>query len=181
MGLKSVSTARKPSLAWFEGTNDGRPFALRIIGKYAGRGIENRRTYITVLRVAVAVNTGDLPGYKVKFDNKSKTINVYDVEQGLNDNELLQEQASTAFWKFVHTGYPVGFEDGDLRFSSGTRELVFGERNALDSPYLFGDTVLVGARAVLVHDHVRPNRTADQVRMLLGEMNKVAEAFETNA
>ncbi|MEM8488165.1 MAG: hypothetical protein AAF564_21625 [Bacteroidota bacterium] len=178
MGLTPVSEARRPSLAWFEGTYKNKPFALRIIGKEAGRGLQNRRSYITVLRLALAVDTKNPPGFKAKYHKKDGAISVYDVQQALKNEEGLSEGASTAFWDFVHKGYTPGFHDGDLRFSPGTRALVFGERNALDNEFLFGKTVLADAPVVLVHDHIRPNRSAEEVQVLLDEMLDVAEVLE---
>ncbi len=82
------------------------------------------------------------------------------------------------FGDFVHKGYTTGFHDGDLRFSPGTRALVFGERNALDNEFLFGKTVLADSPVVLVHNHIRPNRSAKEVQVLLDEMLDVAEVLE---
>ena len=179
MGLKSASQARRPSLAWFEGEFQGRPFALRIVGKYAGRGIENRRTYISVLRLAMAVNTKTQLGFKAKFGRKDKSIRVYDVNQDITDSDqVFKDSSSSAFWDFVQKGYPAGFEDGDLRFSRGTRELGIGERQSVGGEYDLMDTVLTQVPAIIVHDHIRPNRTADQVQTLLKEMQEVAQALE---
>ena len=77
-----------------------------------------------------------------------------------------------------HKGYPTGFQDGDLRFSPGTRELVFGELQTLDSEFRFDKTVLQDAPVVLVHDHIRPNRTAEEVQVLLDELLDVANVLE---
>ncbi len=178
LNLNAVSQARKASLAWFEGTYKNRPFALRIVGKEAGRGIESRGSYVTVLRLALAVHPKNPPGFKAKYHKKEQTISVYDVQQALESDEVLSQRASTAFWDFVHKGYTPGFHDGDLRFKPGTRELVFGERQALDKEFLFGKTVLPDASAVLVHDHVRPNRTAAEVQVLLDEILDVASVLE---
>ena len=91
---------------------------------------------------------------------------------------MLSERAGNAFWDFVHKGYPIGFQDGDLRFSRGARDLVFGERQALDNDFLFGKTVPTNSPVVLVHDHVRPNRTAEEVHGLLDDMLDVANILE---
>ena len=178
LDLKPVSEARQASLAWFEGTYKNRPFALRIVGKEAGRGLENRRSYAIVLRLALAVQARNLPGFKAEYDKKEGTISVYDVQQELVNEEGLSEHASTAFWDFVHKGYPIGFHDGDLRFTPGTRDLMFGERQALDYKFLFGKTVLKDSPVVLVHEHVRPNRSAEDVKALLDDMLVVAKALE---
>ena len=180
LNLEPVSEGRQPSLAWFEGTHKNRPFALRIVGKETGRTLENRRSYAIVLRLALAVQAKSLPGFKAEYDKKEGSISVYDVQQELVNAEGLSERASNAFWDFVHKGYPIGFHDGDLRFTPGTRDLIFGERQALDYKFLFGKTVLKDSPVVLVHEHVRPNRSADDVKVLLDDMLEVAYAIEEN-
>lgn len=180
MGLRAVSMARDPALAWFEGEHRGYPFALRAMSKYVGRGIENRRSYRMFLQLAVGMRIDEPLGFKVKYDQKDKALSVYNVEEDkIGASAYMPAAVEQGLWDFVQKGYSRGYEDGDLRFSPGTREIDLGDRARFIGQYQLGETVLTSADILFIHDHARPNRSVEDVTKLLDEMLVVVQAFET--
>lgn len=183
LGYRALNQAQNIPSTWYGGMYQGRRIAFTTFAStyrtYGGDG--GSRVGVTVkVRIVMEVNPTETNGFYIQRSDSNKIPQTFEEAFQASGSISPSPAVRDAMLAFAYLGYPTGFKkDLSLRFTQGTRNLMLAERSQI-TDHKLREEILPDAKAYLIHEHPAANVSPNRFKILLAEMDAVAQAIDTD-